>query len=934
MQARDSWVAEPGRGSFAVRRLRPDCDVLRTTGMRKEMAKLPLNQYFDDLGAPRFEAPAVLSFAAQQLPSARFGSRAEAPAVSLAGSLPPISRRAALAAVEARDRDLEACKERGGKLWAVPPDQRVRVDDVRSRQLELLFCGIAGFELGLPPWVRRDDLLPAEADRGADYQNRVLIERENSTLREMTLESSGVEIQREGWLLSFPEILAVLQVASLWARAAQGPGCLLGLERPTFCRLVLDLGLVDQKRVPYFRLVSQFDSLARLVSVPLRGQPNGMVVQPILSWRLFLTLMSHVFRQHFSNSSTKSTFVSALLDIVRLRLPESVIEDSGVDDAKLGDLLSGVLPARVFADKGSSAKAWLDFMVQDSEAADDEEVLGAQVPEMPQNVNIFREELMKEQRLRSLLVEPEVLHVLAVYMPLFRQLHACYAEGGSMGFREFQQFCADFGLVPALSSTHQLRGIFESVETVDALGEEALLHLREAQEGCGEGPPPPSLSRSSLSSRDDEVAPWRRVVELARQCEKARQQELSREQKRSAAVASPTPFAGARQSKRALAVRKLDAPSDMTRMGTWHQALRGGGDGPAARHVTRATSKEVGRRARFGARALAEALCRIAFTWLGSYGNSRQQRMGGYARVLWLLAFVREAAAQLRQSLRRRSETLRGPLERALALTEEALWGVPPAEEQLPLLPPTTVGEVLLRPEQRRARGRGGQAPATSPENSEQEAAAEGSREPKLRSARPRAGRRRNSVPSLPRGGVAAGGAAAAPLACPGVSAVRSQSLERPCSSDTDASPRSPAVKKRSSLFPVGKPLESCEIPDAPRLDALADALAQEEEEDLPPDSECIASGACRLCRRECGGDPHGAWGNPRCRGCSLVDRLHLADHALRPLLLDWFPLPAPPRPQAPPAGAPGPERPALTPPQVATVAGATALRSSGASAG
>eukprot|EP00812_Abedinium_dasypus_P011352 NODE_4913_length_629_cov_265.069686.p1 GENE.NODE_4913_length_629_cov_265.069686~~NODE_4913_length_629_cov_265.069686.p1 ORF type:complete len:154 (-),score=20.55 NODE_4913_length_629_cov_265.069686:150-611(-) len=48
----------------------------------------------------------------------------------------------------------------------------------------------------------------------------------------------------------------------------------------------------------------------------------------------------------------------------------------------------------------------------------------------------------------------------------------------------------------------------------------------------------------------------------------------------------------------------------------------------------------------------------------------------------------------------------------------------------------------------------------------------------------------------------------------------------------------------------------------------------------------CIQDGRCMLCRREC---PAGRWGNPRCRGCSIVDKLPFERHPFSALLLHRF---------------------------------------------
>merc|ERR1719283_4778 len=103
------------------------------------------------------------------------------------------------------------------------------------------------------------------------------------------------------------------------------------MDRPTFCRLVLDLGLVDQDRVPYFWAVSLFDEAARPVRCcaanPELAFAHLSPVLPIIS-KLSLIDIFHTMLKHlFADKESKAKFMASLLPIVRYRLPEHVVDE-------------------------------------------------------------------------------------------------------------------------------------------------------------------------------------------------------------------------------------------------------------------------------------------------------------------------------------------------------------------------------------------------------------------------------------------------------------------------------------------------------------------------------------------------------------------------------------------------------------------------------
>lgn len=60
-------------------------------------------------------------------------------------------------------------------------------------------------------------------------------------------------------------------------------------------------------------------------------------------------------------------------------------------------------------------------------------------------------------------------------------------------------------------------------------------------------------------------------------------------------------------------------------------------------------------------------------------------------------------------------------------------------------------------------------------------------------------------------------------------------------------------------------------------------------QEEIPEDvyAPCIVNGVCQLCQSR---SATGLWGNPRCRGCAMVDTCPFRNHLFRPLLVDWHP--------------------------------------------
>ncbi|CAK9001344.1 Uncharacterized protein SCF082_LOCUS6884 [Durusdinium trenchii] len=66
------------------------------------------------------------------------------------------------------------------------------------------------------------------------------------------------------WRFRRNEVLVLVQVLKSWTLASWPKGgAEMGMDRASFCRFILDVGLADQRKVPFFWAVHLFDSCAK-----------------------------------------------------------------------------------------------------------------------------------------------------------------------------------------------------------------------------------------------------------------------------------------------------------------------------------------------------------------------------------------------------------------------------------------------------------------------------------------------------------------------------------------------------------------------------------------------------------------------------------------------------------------------------------------------
>lgn len=960
--------------------------------LRGNLAELKLNEYFDGKGSMRFERLG-LTFAAKQHPQVQdsFGT-----SLNDADGHSQMPKRSAVkayfCAIEAKEKDLElGRKKRDEVLASISAREKNRVDEVRSRQFDVLFSEIPVFLQHMPPGVDMLDMLPPEYERDEELKQRRLAEKARSELADKRW-TAGKQME---WIMTRVEVLALSKVVSLWVRAGRGGNCPLGMDRPTFCRFILDLGLVDQFKVPYYWAVSLFDEAARKLrlcppDMPMSGSNSAPIALVSNKWVL-ISVLDTILRQHF-NESSKHFFFASLLNIAKLKLPSYIVEESGICEETL---LAESRPASPDGADHTAASGFGKKSDADSGQAPGWTRDPNQLASMQ---DIAREEQVRDCLTRSMFVEPEVLHIVAQHQSIFTKLHRSYAdERGHLDYPSMLQFCTDFHLTPTICSSHQLARAYEAARSLELAPAPPPLPPRDA-------PPRGTRARqpgidSAISGQSFGLAARRMSVMPSAaglavrpgspggetdQTETGNTQ--SGRSKRSGGASpglhSPRqprealPGAGMfatslrgenhrpnrgrqiKASANGLTAGKLDdlnrraleseiASKELTpRQRAKRQAGFAQNDGSqfcslpasvpeaprwagmlpdslpwtqvailAEKIATGGEELPATRPSLFGVGAFIETLCQVAFTYLGSYGNSMQQNSTGYMRVVWLIAYIRMVFCHLIDSFsRRETEPAMHPsLLDVLKTAPPEHWSSPPYIDA-PLLAPTIIraGLKIVDP----ARKSKQQNTFVMTFRSKFKCQQSKSQEPLGRTRSKNVLRRVASVDSVASGSVrsrAMSGDVASRRSpvrsrggLPEGRKERSLSLESQASAGSDRGPSRELPQVHEELQAGGGGMHKPRADPTDGSGRFTDRERRRSTRRRPAETSrpstgtsqaeptlaekhlgepCIEDRYCRVCLQHAEARQ---WGNCRCAGCSIVDILRFEHHPLKPLLQLW----------------------------------------------
>jgi len=670
-------------------------DVWRCKKIQAEMELLPLSQNFNLRGTPRFHYLGLTYAVHKRLDKQDEnidGTDEMKPVKSL------FRARAHRLALEAVQGDRVLQRKRVLKDLTSHTSEVIKAADVNKRQIDAMFAGISEFKDFLPEDANEEDLMPLDCSKNDEHKARRMIEILNGWFHD----PHWLEGSQMHWLLSRVEIEFLCEIIGCWQRAARGQNLLIGMDRSTFCRFILDIGLAQHITAPFFWAVSLFDMNAVLVRVCANDTaawaPSAPFVYCVSLWKL-MSVLDTLLRQHYK-PDTKRTFISKLMNLDVSSLPTHLAED--VKKVQSGPKVQAVQAAWVEADRASSPPS-----ARLSSPPSFERVTSypsTKVYTMYQKSTVAEEAvvdcLCRDRLLASMLVEPDVLHFAMQHFSIFQGLHGAYADAeGHLGFPAMQQFLIDYHFVPDLCSANLAQRFYDEATSVEVIKLEELppdirqnnidFGYAEHVDGCkSEVLPriqrntdrestPGSVDRSMKQSMIKRASTNSRLDPLdlendndERQCSKGSVSPKSPKSPGPSPGPSPrTPRKNEPWRKRASTSFDLDVDVDILgRASTPLEndeplAVRKEATMPAIKFedgqeseneeeeqqvleeaIAPPKRKRIKPKVKFGASAFMEVVFKLGFLYLGSYGNLPQQSSTAHMRCIWLICYLRKMA--------------------------------------------------------------------------------------------------------------------------------------------------------------------------------------------------------------------------------------------------------------------------------------------------
>ncbi|CAE8620891.1 unnamed protein product [Polarella glacialis] len=670
-------------------------DLRRNSVLRLQMEKLRLNDYFDVHGGLHFERLG-LSFAAKQNAqvASSFGSRGdiqadslEMPEAPLATQPMPFSAeggmvfkaRSYLAAQEARARDAGQQKSRAEELIerVNSTGEHLKVGAVQERQLGLLFEEVPSYQLLLPVGVRVEDMLPPDLGDEQELEEKAVIASQNGQL----LDRNWSDGSQMFWLFNRTEVLRLSASLDCWGKATRGSNQPMGMDRPTFCRFLMDCNLLVEGKVPFHWAVALFDSVAQ----PMRCCPQHVywaATAPLLpcvsNWRI-ISVMDAIGRQLYDHA-TRAAFLESVTLAEKKALPPAVqqVVDTPAERSDDEEMAPAEEQEESSSEKKAARRASRKSSSKDLEAF-------KQTAEIEGNTRM--------RLLSAMLVEPEVLHLVIRYQELFRLMHEAYVEeesqeAGALGHMEFPEllrFCTDFRLTPNFVTEDSLRRLYDSVLCFDAVPvpvtprrPTVVGRVNTKMMLVGD------VSRSKIQkspSKSRETSPSKSVSSHPRRTVSSKPQ------------ASPP-----KRSRTVSNVSSNDGKEKVAETQRRHTT-----DCPTRDPEAPSLSPEPPWRGVFGPSAFIEILCKVAFMHLGYYGNRLQQSSSSYFRTVWLITYLAHTCLHMHESQERRlgcgsprsqssraepKEPVTGPVADLLQTVPMSYWQHPPQASGITALEP------------------------------------------------------------------------------------------------------------------------------------------------------------------------------------------------------------------------------------------------------
>lgn len=784
-------------------------DLVRNQRLKHQLSQLRLSDFFDVHGGPHFKLLSI-TFAAKQNRDvgSTFGSTGDLHASVDVSTLQRHmdemddeertgmlgSSKAFLAASEARAKDMLLTREKAEALLRKVNDQeRLRTADVNQRRLGRLFAEISAFETVLPTDIDIKDIMPTDSLEEEENTAKQLTERQNAFLAD----EKFTEGSQMSWLFTQTEVLMITRCMQRWSnstRGAHGAVVTAGMDRPTFCRMLLDLELVGEK-VPYFWAVSLFDSLALPLRpcLDLEHAAVAPVLQVVNRFRL-ISVLDVIIRQYFE-AKTREDFLQTLKKYAK----------------KL----------KVFSD-GDSKRDSLDAPQGMKHTEPSRKGQGGQGPKKADK-DIFI--LARDRLISAMLIEPEVLHVVYCFQHQFRILFNCYAPKGHMQFTELWQFCVDFQLTPRFIPEQQLRRAYEAAECFLVLAPRLVRK-------------PPRASKARGKAKDGRG--------------------------RSKAAASPIPPIPSTQAQ------NLPPETGRERLHSTDSAVSS----------TLSENEQHECETVFGANAFVETLCRVAFLYLGFYGSTLQQSTSSYFKVTWLVSYLRRMSCLMLDNPPDMPDPEAASGAAALVTQLPGLWDDCSEEPGGQSLLQPHPGPGNRKPLRRQSRQQS-MAPSLKPGKQTRDAALTLKKQKTMSNIR-------EAVKNLGRAALVVEKMQETQQ----LSGVVPRKLDD-SSSEEDIPQPSPSkltlsnneTKERIAALTTRMAVSLSKPKKQKKTNT--NVMPVEELFKVEAGKPAVVNGVCQLCGRS---REDSRLGNPACRGCSIVDSIHLQAHPFARLLSDSNP--------------------------------------------
>lgn len=675
-------------------------DIARNPELHEQFKAYSLRDYFDQDGRRKFQNLS-LTYAARHQKNLKlqFGSTSDAHLRPAHLEHASFSARAYHLATEAIARDKELIAARGiSEQESLTAEDKVRQEDVRNRQTEFLFLEVPEPHKYLPPGVTLDQILPPDLSPEEEQKQKWKDERLNSSLDQLLESSTTVGGVRNDWLLSMQEIAELMKWIQLWNSAARGHNIPQGMCRPTFCQFLFDAGLVGTKEVPYHWAVSLFDAHAN----PSRCCPQessqystAPFTKSVNRWNL-VGVIDRIMRQ-YCDIYTKKEFFKKVIGRLRDKIPSQYchpreikkVTGTAQTNARGSIIVSrrSITMEEEDGDDGASkVSEKRKSVVSAASAASSQPWL--KPPERPlSSVDTGREHLKRDRLVSSMIKEPDVLHLMKKYKPMFKSLFDCYAKDGKMAFPEFLQFAVNFRFMPRVASTYVLQYMYDSVVCTEERevieyrkqkkekekrasmprdlksprsarkGDKGTPRQRQSRKGPGEKGPnrlsvePTGKQRGTFKANDGEEPKTPNPTPRSPPKKKGTNGSGDSTGSKDSVPSTPsldgkipsTPSTQCPDSNSSS--EKRDSASSLLTVTTERLSID---DSIAEDAVSVAGSEdsewdtiEVRHKEQvFGVNAFAEAILKVSFSYLCFYGNTVQANCCSFAKAVWVITYI------------------------------------------------------------------------------------------------------------------------------------------------------------------------------------------------------------------------------------------------------------------------------------------------------